>query len=428
MSTACSATAMRADVLVAGGGPAGMMAAIAAGESGASVCLLEPNERLGKKLNITGKGRCNLTNNCGQEQFLQNIPCNGKFLYSAYAQFDSSATMAFFESLGVPLKTERGSRVFPVSDRAFDVSAALEKRLGRLGVQVVRDRAEALLIREGALQGVRGRRGDYEAAGVIVATGGVSYPLTGSTGDGYRLAEQAGHAVIAPRGSLVPLCAAGELCPSLQGLSLRNVALRVYEDKKLVYRDFGEMLFTHFGVSGPMVLSASAHMRRFDRKRYRLEIDLKPALDEQALDRRLVADFARHANSDFVNALDDLLPRKLVEPFAGLTGIPLRQKVHELTREQRRRVLALLKALPIEITGPRPVAEAIVTSGGVAVKEINPSTMESKRLQGLYFAGEVLDVDAYTGGFNLQIAWSTGRAAGRAAGSLRCEGEHTHTG
>lgn len=415
MNTACLATAMRADVLVIGGGPAGMMAAIAAGELGASVRLLEPNERLGKKLNITGKGRCNLTNNCGQEQFLQSVPRNGKFLYSSCAQFDSCATMAFFEALGVPLKTERGNRVFPVSDRAFDVSAALERRMRQVGVQVVRDRAEALLIQEGALRGVRGRQRDYEAGGVIVATGGVSYPLTGSTGDGYRLAEQAGHTVIEPKGSLVPLCAAGDLCPKLQGLSLRNAALRVYEDKKMIYGDFGEMLFTHFGVSGPMVLSASAHMRNFDRKSYRLEIDLKPALDEQTLDRRLVSDFAQHANSDFINAFDGLLPRKLVEPFAELTGIPLRQKVRELTREQRRRVLTLMKALPIEITGPRPVAEAIVTAGGVSVKEIYPATMASKLLPGLYFAGEVLDVDAYTGGFNLQIAWSTGRAAGQAA-------------
>lgn len=392
-----------------------MMAAVAGAEAGASVCLLEGNGRLGKKLNITGKGRCNLTNRCGQDEFLQNVPCNGRFLYSAYSRFDCEDTMAFFEALGVPLKVERGNRVFPVSDRAFDVSAALEKRLKRLGVRVVRDRAEALLIQDGKLLGVLGGNGNYEAERVIVATGGVSYPLTGSTGDGYRLARQAGHTVVEPRGSLVPLCAAGTLCAEAQGLSLRNAALRVYENDKKIYQDFGEMLFTHFGVSGPMVLSASAHMRHFDKKRYRLEIDLKPALDEGQLDKRLVSDFAKRANSDFANALDELLPRKLIAPFAALTGIDPRQKVHDLTREQRRRVLTLLKALPVEITGPRPVAEAIVTSGGVNVREVDPSTMESKRLPGLYFAGEVLDVDAYTGGFNLQIAWATGRAAGEGA-------------
>ena len=415
MNMAYSDTAMRHNIAVVGGGPAGMMAAIAAAEAGASVRILERNERLGKKLNITGKGRCNLTNQCGQDEFLRNVPCNGRFLYSAFSRFDSEDVMTFFEAIGVPLKVERGNRVFPVSDRAFDISGALEKRLRRLGVRVVRDRAEALLISGGDLQGVRGSQGDYEAERVIVATGGVSYPLTGSTGDGYSLAKQAGHTVIEPHGSLVPLCAAGPLCAGAQGLSLRNAALRVYENGKKIYQDFGEMLFTHFGVSGPMALSASAHMRHFDRKSYRLEIDLKPALDEAALDKRLISDFGKRANSDFVNALDELLPRKLIGPFVELTGIAPHQKVHDLTREQRRRVLTLLKALPVEVTGPRPVEEAIVTSGGVAVKEVDPSTMESRRLAGLYFAGEVLDVDAYTGGFNLQIAWSTGHLAGVSA-------------
>lgn len=415
MSMECLNTAIKADVAVIGGGPAGMMAAIAAAEAGASVCLLESNERLGKKLNITGKGRCNLTNCCDLEEFMRNVPRNGRFLYSAYSQCTSADVMAFFEALGVPLKTERGNRVFPVSDRAFDISGALEKRLKKLEVSIFRDTARALMIRDGVLQGVRGEKAAYAAERVIVATGGVSYPLTGSTGDGYRLAGQAGHTVQEPRGSLVPLCAAGELCAGLQGLSLKNVALRVYENGKKIYADFGEMLFTHFGVSGPMILSASAHMRHFDKKKYRLEIDLKPALDEGALDKRLLADFLKHANSDFVNSLDGLLPRKLIGPFVALTEIDPRQKVHDLTREQRRRVLTLLKALPVEITGPRPAAEAIVTSGGVTVKEVNPSTMESKLLHGLYFAGEVLDVDAYTGGFNLQIAWCTGRLAGISA-------------
>ena len=407
------------DIIVIGGGPAGMMAAIAAAEEGAGVCLLEPNERLGKKLNITGKGRCNLTNACGLETFLENVPRNGRFLYSAYSQFTSADVMAFFEALGVPLKVERGNRVFPVSDRAFDISGALEKRLRALGVNLHRERAGALDIRDGALCGVKGEKRDWSAGRVVVATGGVSYPLTGSTGDGYRLARQAGHTIQEPRGSLVPLCAAGTLCPALQGLSLKNVALRLYENDRRIYRDFGEMLFTHFGVSGPMVLSASAHIRDFSRKSYRLEIDLKPALDEAALDKRLLSDFARYANQDFINALDGLLPRKLIEPFAALTGIDPRRKVHDLTREQRRRVLSLLKALPVEITGPRPVEEAIVTAGGVTVKEVDPSTMASKRLPGLYFAGEILDVDGYTGGFNLQIAWCTGRLAGRSAAGCR---------
>ena len=411
----CLDIMMKIDVVVVGGGPAGMMAAIAAAENGATVCLLEPNSRLGKKLNITGKGRCNVTNNCTAEELMRNIPCNGRFLYSAFSQYDSADIMAFFEMQGVPLKTERGNRVFPVSDRSFDISGALEKYLRQLGVSIVRDKAQALLIREGALAGVKGEREDYEATQVIIATGGVSYPLTGSTGDGYRLAKSVGHTVVEPRGSLVPLVEDGSFCKQLQGLSLRNVTLRVYENNKKICEDFGEMLFTHFGVSGPLVLSASAHMRHFGKKEYRLEIDLKPALDEQTLDKRLVSDFNKHINADFVNALDELLPKKLIEPFVALTGIDPRTKVHDITREQRRVVLQLMKALPVAVKGTRPVDEAIITSGGVSVKEVNPSTMESKLMPGLRFAGEVLDVDAYTGGFNLQIAWSTGHVAGKNA-------------
>ena len=407
--------AMKYDVVVIGGGPAGMMAAIAAAEYGAQVCLLEPNERLGKKLNITGKGRCNVTNNCSIEELLQNVPCNGRFLYSAFSGYDTADVIAFFEMLGIPMKTERGNRVFPVSDRAFDISGALEKYMKQLGIRVVRDRAVSLVVVNGILSGVQGERESYEAGRVIVATGGVSYPLTGSTGDGYKLAKSVGHSIVEPRGSLVPLCSAGDLCQKLQGLSLRNVGLRVYEGKKKIYEDFGEMLFTHFGVSGPLILSASSHMRKFGQADYRLEIDLKPALDEQMLDKRLLSDFGKHSNSDFVNALDELLPRKLIEPFVELTGIDPHLKVHDITREQRRRVLTFLKALPVEITQPRPVKEAIITSGGVSVKEVNPSTMESKLMAGLYFVGEVLDVDAYTGGFNLQIAWSTGHLAGISA-------------
>ncbi len=407
--------AMKSDVVVIGGGPAGMMAAIAAAEYGAQVSLLEPNERLGKKLNITGKGRCNVTNHCSVEELLQNTPCNGRFLYSAFSGYDTADVISFFEAQGVPMKTERGNRVFPVSDRAFDISGTLEKYMKQLGIRIIRDRAQTLIVDHGMLGGVQGERGNYETGRVIIATGGVSYPLTGSTGDGYELAKSVGHSIVEPRGSLVPLCSAGDLCQRLQGLSLRNVGLRVYENKKKIYEDFGEMLFTHFGVTGPLILSASSHMRKFGEALYRLEIDLKPALDEQMLDKRLLADFGKRSNSDFVNALDELLPRKLIEPFVALTGIDPHLKVHDITREQRRTVLSLLKALPVEITRPRPVKEAIITSGGVCVKEVNPSTMESKLLSGLYFAGEVLDVDAYTGGFNLQIAWSTGHLAGVSA-------------
>jgi len=401
-------------VVVVGGGAAGMMAAISAAERGGAVTLLEPNERLGKKLNITGKGRCNVTNNAGLETLLANVPRNGKFLYSAFSRFDGRDAMAFFEALGVPLKTERGNRVFPVSDRAFDISAALERRLRALGVSIVRDRAVALDIVDGVIRGVKGERGEYPAEAVILATGGVGYPATGSTGEGHALAAKAGHTVTPLTGSLVPLQATlwdGVPCARLQGLSLRNVGVTLYETgkkPKAVYKDFGELLFTHFGVSGPVVLSASAHMR--SEKRYELDIDLKPALDEPALDKRLVSDFKKYANSDFCNALNDLLPQKLIPVMVELSGIPAHEKVHDLTREQRRGLLELLKRFPVPIVAPMPVSDAIVTRGGVKVGEVDPKTMESKLVKGLYFAGEILDVDAYTGGFNLQIAWATGRA------------------
>ncbi|MCI9513650.1 MAG: NAD(P)/FAD-dependent oxidoreductase [Oscillospiraceae bacterium] len=406
---------MKCDVIVIGGGPAGMMASIAAAESGARVVLLEPNSRLGKKLNITGKGRCNLTNNCPPAELMQNIPRNSRFLYSAFSQMNSQDVIAFFEGLGVPVKTERGNRVFPVSDRSFDVSAALERRLKELGVVILRDRASGLLQKDSRLTGVRGERETYTAPCAVVATGGLSYPLTGSTGDGYRLSEEAGHTVTSLRGSLVPLEEEGSVCAALQGLSLRNVRLTVLEEGRSIFTDFGELLFTHFGLSGPLVLSASAHMRDFEEKRYTAVIDLKPALDQQQLDRRILADFEKYRNSDFVNALNDLLPHKFINVFVEHSRIPPRCKVHSVTREQRQGMAALLKAFPIPIRGPRPVEEAIITAGGVAVEEINPSTMESKKLPGLYFAGEVIDVDAYTGGFNLQIAWATGYVAGQHA-------------
>ena len=413
-------------VVVVGGGPAGMMAAITAAESGVQVTLLEPNERLGKKLNITGKGRCNITNDTDLPGLLANIPRNGKFLYSAFTHWGSGDTMAFFERLGVPLKVERGSRVFPVSDRAFDISAALERRLKALHVRWAHDRAVDIETADGAVCAVRGEGESYPADAVILATGGVSYPATGSTGDGHRLAAALGHTVTELDGSLVPLegvIAPGVPCARLQGLSLRNVGLTVYEGKKKIYQDFGELLFTHFGVSGPLVLSASAHMRHFGKKDYRFEIDLKPALDQNQLDKRLLADFQKYLNHDFRNALDDLLPQKLIPVVIELSGIPPQEKVHDITREQRLALLAVLKAFPVAITKKRPVTDAIVTTGGVKVGEVDPKTMESKLFHGLYLAGELLDADAYTGGFNLQIAWATGRAAGAAAAQQ--EGKET---
>ena len=413
---------MSETIVVVGGGAAGMMAAIAAAERGATVTLLEPNERLGKKLNITGKGRCNVTNNADTQTLLANVPRNGKFLYGAFSRFDGRDAMTFFEALGVPLKTERGNRVFPVSDRAFDVSAALERRLKALRVRLARDRAMALEITSGAVTAVRGAHGIYPAGAVILATGGVSYPATGSTGEGHRMAREAGHTVTPLRGSLVPLRDYG-LGRTLQGLSLRNVGLTVFEDKKKIYTDFGELLFTHFGVSGPLVLSASAHMRHFDKKTYRLEIDLKPALDEQALDKRLLRDFEKYANHDFCNALDDLLPQKLIGAVVERTEIPPHEEVHDVTREQRHRLGQVLKHFSVDIAGPCPVTDAIVTSGGVKIGEIDPKTMASKLVKGLYFAGEIMDVDAYTGGFNLQIAWATGRAAGMAAAEQAPSGQ-----
>ena len=415
MSTAYSeGRTMSKRITGVGGGAAGMMAAVTAAQRGACVTLLEPNERLGKKLNITGKGRCNVTNNADLQTLLSNVPRNGKFLYSVFSRFDGRDAMAFFEDLGVPLKTERGNRVFPVSDRAFDVSAALERRLKALGVSIVRDRAVSLTLTDGAVRGVKGERRDYPSDAVILATGGVSYPATGSTGEGHRMAAEAGHTVTPLRGSLVPLRDFG-VGRRMQGLSLRNVGLTVFENDKKIYTDFGELLFTHFGVSGPLILSASAHMRHFEKKAYRIEIDLKPALDEQQLDKRLLSDFTKYANSDFCNALDDLLPQKLIPVMVEWSEIPPHEKVHDLTKEQRRGLLRLLKHFPVAIAGPCPVTDAIVTSGGVKVGEIDPKTMEPKVVKDLYFAGELIDVDAYTGGFNLQIAWATGRAAGEAA-------------
>lgn len=409
-------------IAVIGGGAAGLMAAIAAAESGGQVTLLEPNERLGKKLNITGKGRCNVTNNCSREELLRNIPRNGRFLYGAFARFDSRDAMAFFETLGVPLKTERGNRVFPQSDCAFDVSGALRRRCERLGVRWVRDRAVSVETAEGRVCGVAGEKETYPAEAVILATGGVSYPGTGSTGDGYRMAAALGHGIVLPCGSLVPLVSDDGDCRRMQGLALKNVELTALNGKnKVQFRDFGELLFTHFGVSGPLVLSASAHLRHWDREKYRLCIDLKPALDRDKLEARILRDLGENPNRDFEKIVAGLVPHSMVPVLLDRLEVPAGLKANSVTRQQRRALEELLKCFSVSVTGPRPVAEAIVTSGGVQVSQVQPSTMESKLAPGLYFAGEILDVDAYTGGFNLQIAWSTGHLAGTSAAGA--EGE-----
>ncbi len=407
-----------------GGGAAGMMAAITAAEQGAKVRLLEPNERLGKKLNITGKGRCNVTNNCPVEELMAHIPRNGRFLYSALTRFTSADSMAFFEGLGVPLKTERGNRVFPQSDSAFDVSGALKRRMEKLGVRWEHDRATAVMTEDGAVSAVKGEKGTYPAQAVILATGGVSYPGTGSTGDGYRMAAELGHTIVEPRGSLVPLVSDDACCGQMQGLALKNVQLSAENEKgKAVFTEFGEMLFTHFGVSGPLVLSASAHLRDWDKHSYRLVIDLKPALSEEKLEERLLRELREQSNRDMDNVLRKLLPSSMVPVFCERLQISPELKANSLKKEQRRALLRELKHFAVSITGSRPVAEAIVTSGGVKVGEVKPAGMESKKVSGLFFAGEILDVDAYTGGFNLQIAWSTGRAAGLAAAETEGEKE-----
>ena len=413
------------DVLVVGGGAAGMMAALAAAERGRAVTLLERNAKVGRKLYITGKGRCNVTNDCPAAEVLQNVPRNPKFLMSAVTRFPPEAVKAFFEGLGVPLKTERGGRVFPVSDKAADVVDALFLALRRSRAALVEDRARSLLLdEEGRVSGVKGERGTYPARAVVLATGGCSYPLTGSSGDGYALAAAAGHTILPPRPSLVPLEEEGEDCRRMQGLSLRNVAVQVKnQKKKVVYTGQGEMLFTHFGLSGPLILSASAHMRDFERDHYQILIDLKPALDEEKLDQRLLREFGENPNRAFHNVLEALLPRLMIPVVVERSGVPGDLPVHSVTRAQRRRLLEVLKGFRVDVTGPRPIAEAIVTSGGVKVSEVDPHTMASKKAPGLFLAGELLDVDAYTGGFNLQIAWSTGRAAGLGAAEFLEEAE-----
>ena len=399
-------------LVVIGGGPAGMMCAIQAASRGVKTVLLEPNEKLGRKLRITGKGRCNLTNNCDVKTIMDNIPGDGRFLYSALSRFPPAETMAFFEGSGLPLKTERGNRVFPQSDNANDVAQLLTRLCRSAGVNVVKTGAKQIVTEDGAVAGVTTGEGYIPCSAAAVCTGGLSYPLTGSTGAGFRFAEQLGHTLVPFRPSLVPLESPDAYCAEMQGFSLKNVTLSAYEDGKLLYRELGEMLFTHFGVSGPLVLSASAHMRRMGSADYRLSIDLKPGLDEKKLDARVLRDFAKYANREYKNALGDLLGRSMIPVVLRLSEIPEDKPVREITREERRRLVSLLKAFPVSVSGFRPIDEAIVTAGGVSTKEVNPRTMESRLVHGLYFAGEVLDLDAYTGGFNLQIAWSTGFVAG----------------
>ena len=404
---------MTHDLIVVGGGPAGMFAAITAARNGAKVLLLEKNDRLGKKLLITGKGRCNVTNDCPAEEVLRNTPRNGRFLYSAMTAFPPESTKQFFENQGCPLKTERGNRVFPQSDRSASILDSLKKALTDQGVTVKTGRVRQILTLEGAVSGVGTDGDEYTAPSVILATGGASYPATGSTGDGYAMAQKLGHRVIPAQGSLVPLETAGEDCRRMQGLSLRNVGVRLLDARgKVLYRDFGELLFTHFGVSGPTVLSASCHL---EGEGCCLVIDLKPALEEGKLDARILRDLELYQNRTMENALTDLLPRSMIPVVLDRLEIDPAMQANSLTKEKRRALVGLLKAFRVEITGKRPVAEAIITSGGVKVSEIDPKTMESKLVPGLFFAGEVIDCDAYTGGFNLQIAWATAFAAGRSA-------------
>ena len=403
---------MSYDGIVIGGGAAGIYAAIHAAKQGSRVLLLERNDRLGRKLLITGKGRCNVTNRCSAHEVLQNVPRNGRFLFSAMQAHDPQAVCDFFEAAGCPLKTERGNRVFPVSDKSQSVLEALQRQLHRYGVTVETGRCQEILHGENGVQAVRTQNKTISCKWVILATGGLSYPTTGSTGDGYAMARQLGHTIIPCEGSLVPLEIEGADCPDMQGLSLRNVGVKLLNDKKKVlYKDFGEVLFTHFGVSGPTILSASAHIKG----NCSLHIDLKPALDEGKLNDRILRDLDMYRNRSMENALTDLLPRSMIPVVLRRLQIPFDMQANALKKEDRRTLVTLLKDFSLNIIGKRPVAEAIITSGGIKTSEIDPKTMESKLVRGLYFAGEIIDCDAYTGGFNLQIAWATAYAAAMAA-------------
>ncbi len=404
------------DLIVIGGGAAGLMAAGTAAQRGLKVTLIERNDKLARKVAITGKGRCNVTNSCPLlNDLISNVPVNGRFLYGAFSRFTTDDTIDFFEGMGVPLKIERGNRVFPVSDRALDIVDALNKFITVNGVKRKQGRVTELIIEDGAVKGCvtdDGRK--FYAENVLIATGGKSYPATGSTGDGYELAKQAGHTITELKPSLVPLECHEGWCTEAMGLSLRNVEIRVEDTKnyKEVYKDFGEMLFTHFGVSGPMILSASSHMRNMERGRYTIHIDFKPALSYEQLDKRLQRDLLECSNKNLYNTLSLMLPRKMIPVIVKLSGLNGNIKSNQVTKEMRSILVETLKDIRLTVTDFRPIDEAIITSGGVSVSEIDPKTMKSKITDGLYFAGEVIDVDAYTGGFNLQIAFSTGRLAG----------------
>ena len=405
---------MMYDGIIIGGGPAGMFAAITAANRGQKVLLLERNDRLGKKLLITGKGRCNVTNDCSAQDVLQNTPRNGRFLYSAMTAYPPEKVKAFFEERGCALKTERGNRVFPVTDKAYSILECLQNELRRSRVTVKTARVKSILTEDGRVCGVQTQNEAIHASWVILATGGASYPSTGSTGDGYTMAAELGHTVIPAEGSLVPLETEGRDAQDMQGLSLRNCGVKLLNAKgKALYKDFGELLFTHFGVSGPTVLSASCHLKG---EGCRLVIDLKPALEDNKLDERIQRDMELYKNRSMENALTDLLPRSMIPVVLRRLEIDPTMQANSLTRQKRRALVELLKAFDLTVTGKRPVAEAIITSGGVKVSEIDPKTMESKKVPGLYFAGEIIDCDAYTGGFNLQIAWATAYAAGISVG------------
>lgn len=401
-----------ADAVIIGGGAAGSFCAITAARRGLSVIVLEPNEKIGRKLRITGKGRCNVTNNSDIRTVMNHIPDHSRFLYGALTRFSPEDTMQFYEDLGIPLKTERGNRVFPVSDKANDIADALQNELRRLGVTIIHEKAVDLITEDGRVCAVETSNQRIRTDRCVIATGGKSYPKTGSEGSGYRLASKLGHSIVSPLPSLVPLVSDDRCCAELQGLSLRNIELSAYEDDKSIYRERGEMLFSHFGITGPLVLSASAHMRHFGTAEYKVILDLKPALDEKTLDLRILRDFSKYQNKAIRNALGDLLPKAMIPVILSRIAVPGGKPVHEITKEERKKLVHELKNFTITINGTRPIEEAVVTAGGVSTDEINPRTMESKLVSGLYFAGEIMDLDAYTGGYNLQIAWSTANLAG----------------
>jgi predicted Rossmann fold flavoprotein len=402
------------EIIVIGGGPAGMMAASTAGSRGLPVTLLEKNQKLGKKLYLTGKGRCNITNNADMEEFIANVPTNAKFLYSAFYTFTNQDLLTLLSQLGLKTKVERGNRVFPASDKSSDVIRALEKHLENNRVRRLTGEADEITAENNQITGVRLKDGRvFPCSSIIVATGGISYPSTGSTGDGYRFAGKLGHTIIPPKPSLVPLETVEDWPKQAQGLSLRNCSITVVDQGgRKVFEEFGEMVFTHYGVSGPVILSASSYMGKMEPGEYTIRIDLKPALTDEQLDARLQRDFLKFARKNFSNSLDELLPKKIIPVIIQLSKIAPEKPVHQITKEERHSLVSLLKGLELTVKEYRPIEEAIITSGGISVKEIDPGTMESKLVKGLFFAGEVIDVDAYTGGFNLQIAFSTGYLAG----------------